>query len=128
MFIRSENDFPLVYLDDKFDREGIFFEVEDENNKTKIIFPNGTMILQWVKFKKVFQQYLLLLFKFILWWSQILNMILMSLSFKLCKVFFFQNIKFKNAKFWMLRISRVRSKSKPRTLQAPFRFQLPHKL
>ena len=44
-FFRSAKLNPEIYLDDRFDRDGVFFETEDENGGIKTIFPNGTIVL-----------------------------------------------------------------------------------
>jgi hypothetical protein len=38
----SRSDFPQIFLDEKFEREGVFFQVDDDNG-TKTVFTNGTI-------------------------------------------------------------------------------------
>lgn len=40
---RAQSPIPEIYLDEKFDRDGVFFEVDDDAG-SKVVFPNGTIV------------------------------------------------------------------------------------
>ena len=40
---RAQSPIPEIYLDEKFDRDGVFFEVDDVAG-SKVVFPNGTIV------------------------------------------------------------------------------------